>query len=205
MRNIDSGTLTNETFPRWHSFCVAANIFQHAAGMGDMLSIFAITFDRFLFINFPLRYDSIMTKHVAVVIVILIFTISTSFTLFMLLLSDVLRKGMECSMFNVLAPVFTFGVWMPLSGLGTILITAFYGKIAMIAMSKRSATPQDTSGSNQVQGQARVTKVMAVVIGVYIFTYGEWFTVFFVTSGTDTYTVDVLQSCATWLWQVGYS
>ena len=71
-------------------------------------------------------------------------------------------------------------------------------------MSKKNETPQDTSGSNQVQGQARVMKVMAVVIGVYIFTYGEWFTVFFATSGTDTYTVDVLQYCATWLWQVGY-
>ena len=207
LRNIDSNTLSNETFSTWYSACIGTNIFQHAAGMGEMLSIYAITLDRFLFINFPFKYETVMTQKVAIAIVVIIFTVSISFTLFMLLLSDILERGMECSMFNVLAPVFTYSIWMPFTGVGTILICAFYGKIAFIALSKKNVAPQHATdgtsqGQSQSKSQTKVTKVMALVIGIFVCTYGEWFTIFFVTTGIDGFTVDVIQYAATWFWAV---
>ncbi len=55
VRNIDSTNFSNSSYQMWHSSCVAGNLFQHAAAMGDLLSICAITFDRFLYINYPYR------------------------------------------------------------------------------------------------------------------------------------------------------
>ncbi len=63
VRNIDSITLSNSSYQIWHRSCIAGNFFQHASALGDLLSISAITVDRFLYINYPLKYPIIMTKR----------------------------------------------------------------------------------------------------------------------------------------------
>lgn len=54
-------------------------IFSWGMAMSSVLGIITITFDRFIYITYPLRYHSIMTKGKAKIMVLIVWIISTMF------------------------------------------------------------------------------------------------------------------------------
>ncbi len=154
MRNIDSNTISNSSYPMWKVSCIAGSFFQHLSAMGDMLSIAALTLDRFLYINYPLKYETIMSRNVATAIFMGIIIGSLGLTFLAILGSDVLEKGMFCTVFNVLEPVFVNTIWMPLFGLVTLMVIIFYARIAQIALSKEK---QQMTQSSNTKSQKKVT------------------------------------------------
>ncbi len=67
-------SLDRQVSPAWDATCSALMGLQAFAISGDFLSIFAITIDRFLTINFPLRYEALLTRgrvHAALVSILL--------------------------------------------------------------------------------------------------------------------------------------
>ncbi len=161
MRNIDSNTISNSSYPMWKVSCIAGSFFQHLSAMGDMLSIAALTLDRFLYINYPLKYETIMSRNVATAIFSGIIIGSLGLTFLAILGSDVLEKGMFCTVFNVLEPVFVNTIWMPLFGLVTLMVIIFYAKIAQIALSKEK---QEMTQSSNTKSQKKVTYVGLVIL-----------------------------------------
>ena len=55
--------LTTDAYPKWEISCKVAMTVQVVAIVGDFMSIFLITMDRFICINFPLRYKIYVTKN----------------------------------------------------------------------------------------------------------------------------------------------
>ena len=222
VNNIESTKLSNSSYTVWKNACLTSRFFQHMGAMGDILSILAITVDRFLFINYPFKYEDILTKKKAVIISVLCIVISICLSLLAAFGSGRFQYGMECVMFNVLSPIVTYALWMPLFGIVTIIVIVFYGKIAYLALSKNvsvatgTAAPplEETSGngngtgnapsSSQSSTQKKVTKIMSQVIGVFVSTYLTWFVIFFATAGNTESSVVLLQYFATWFWQVRF-
>ncbi len=199
MRNIDSNIISNSSYPIWKVSCIAGSFFQHLSAMGDMLSIAAITLDRFLYINYPLKYETIMTRRVAATIFTGIIVGSLGLTFLAILGSDVLEKGLFCTVFNVLEPISVNTIWMPLFGLVSLMVIVFYGKIAQAALSKEK---QDMSQFSNAKSQKKVTKVMSIVIGIFVSTYGAWFAVYFATAGIQGQAMRIFQGFVIWFWAV---
>ncbi len=206
IQSIDDSNLSNSSYVVWKNACLARSFFQHAGGVGDTLSILAIAIERFLFINFPFKYDRILSKKVATITAILIVLLAVSLSILAIWGSNTFQYGMECSMFNTMAPIMIQALWMPLFGIVSLIVIIFYGKIAHLALSKSKVAPatQEAVSSNELSStQRKVTTVMAQVIGAFMFTYGVWFVIFFATATMKSIAVLVLQYFATWFWQVG--
>ena len=77
-----------ENYRSWEIACKSATTVQVFAIVGDFLSIFLITMDRFVYINFPLRYEVHVTKRRIFVVLGVTFTLATPFAAIKVWLPD---------------------------------------------------------------------------------------------------------------------
>ena len=77
-----------ENYSLWEIVCKTATTVQVFAIVGDFLSIFLITVDRFMYINFPLRYEVHVTKKRIFVILCITFIFATPFAAIKVWLPD---------------------------------------------------------------------------------------------------------------------
>ena len=201
--------LKNSSYSAWKNACLTSRFFQHMGAMGDILSILAITVERYIFINYPFKYDEILSKKTAVIISVVTIILAVCLSIMAAFGSGRFEYGMTCTMFNVLSPIVTYALWMPLFSIVTIIVIVFYSKIAYLALSKNTAQPEVSNGnnsngsnSNQSSTQKKVTKIMSQVIGIFVSTYSAWFGIFFATAQNSDSSIVLLQYFATWFWQV---
>ena len=141
--------LENSSYSVWKNACLTSRFFQHMGAMGDILSILAITVERYIFINYPFKYDDILSKKTAVIISVTTIIVAICLSIMAAFGSGRFEYGMTCTMFNVLSPIVTYALWMPLFGIVTIIVIVFYSKIAYLALSKNTAQPEvANNGSN---------------------------------------------------------
>ena len=77
-----------ENYRSWEIACKSATTVQVFAIVGDFLSIFLITMDRFVYINFPLRYEVHVTKRRIFVVLGVTFIWATPFAAIKVWLPD---------------------------------------------------------------------------------------------------------------------
>ena len=205
--------LKNSSYSVWKNACLTSRFFQHMGAMGDILSILAITAERYIFINYPFKYDGILSKKTAVIISVATIILAICLSIMATFGSGRFEYGMTCTMFNVLSPIVTYALWMPLFGIVTVIVIVFYSKIAYLALSKNIAQPEvvngnsngSTSSQSSSSTQKKVTKIMSQVIGIFVSTYTAWFVIFFATAQNSDSSIVLLQYFATWFWQVSYT
>ena len=168
---------------------------------GDLLAILVITIDRHLYINYPLRYHTIVTNTRALAVSALCFVFAGIVSLTSTEWSKVRRPCISQNIIDV--EVMTY-LMVPLLLYTLLLVVVVYGRIAYVAWKAKKSTVQPTTQNMQWKSQGKMTKVLSLVISAFMTTYITYFISFYITATTDItgrYTF-VVQSTAAWIWQV---
>ena len=81
-------SMSIENYRSWEIACKSVTTVQVFAIVGDFLSIFLITIDRFMYISFPLRYEAHVTKRRSFVVLCVTFILAMPFAAIKVWLPD---------------------------------------------------------------------------------------------------------------------
>ena len=155
----------------WSGVCKTSKFIKLLGGFGDLAGIFGISLERYIYITYALNHEQILAKKEPIIIACLMGTYS--FLSSALLIGFSFLKALIWGWYvkwswSYLLPVFISVV---------PAIVMFYYKIARLAYSKRTRTSDITThsnhngGQNNQSGNWKITKVLCVVIGVFVLTY----------------------------------
>ena len=140
---------------------------------GNLMVVAIISLDRFIFIQYPLKYHLIITKPRAAALCVLSVVVSASGAGYVLGTNS-RDMYIPCDFQN---DVGTFKIMnLTLISAGTLVVATLYGKIAHVACKAAKVAPSGGShvaeANQSHQGtQSKITKVMVMVLGVYITSY----------------------------------
>ena len=169
--------ITNTTLLYWSGICKTSKFIKLLGGFGDLAGIFGISLERYIFITYALNHEQILMKNRTIIIACLMGTYSLLSSALLIGFSKNFEFGMVCQVELVISPVLNYAFNLPVFISVVPAIVMFYYKIARLAYSKRTRTSNITTHSNQNDGQNnqsgnwKITKVLCVVIGVFVLTY----------------------------------
>ena len=151
----------------WIQICLIKEVINYVGGMTNMLNYFLVTIDRYILINHPLKYKIIFTKKRLKFAVFWIWVLASILDamafVFMSNEKDVEKYG--CYQSHVLS---VNGYYSIVVGAltCTIVILVFY--IIIILKLNARDKEQHAMGVNSQMVASKVTKALAMVVGIYL-------------------------------------
>lgn len=159
----------------WFRLCITKEYITLLGLSGNLSGICLIAIERFVFVQYPLRYYSIVTKaRVALVLVL-----STVYVVFLSIIGISFRKEFtnetDCDMANYQITAIRYG-YLPVNMIVFTAITVItYVRISYIAykISKQISQQQPACSlqPSQHSSQMKFTKMMNLVLGMYFAFY----------------------------------
>ena len=195
---LSNYNVSDTEYTSWFVGCKLTVVLAIISYYGDYLSIAAITFDRFLYIKYPFKYNNILTVKRNAIIIITVFFLSISISIAFVFTSKNYRKGKRCLPSSFVAPIYFTAFDVPL--LILITLAMLYTFYTYFSIAKKTV-PQNEMNLN-LTAQIKVTKVMSKVIGVFLVSNIVWYSVYFITSDEEGLFVTLLTYISYWLWLV---
>ena len=166
------------------------------AGYGHLLCVIINTTDRYIYINWPLRYCELVTNRRALVVSIVCFIITNLVSTTAFYCQDAAKPctTIQMARFDVIAYIV-----VPTFLLAFLQVIIFYGKIAWLTYKAKKSITNQMATSHQSGTQKRATKVISLVVGVFKATYFVFFGGFFINLRVNNVWI---QTVSIWLWQV---
>ncbi len=144
----------------YHTSCKVFLSVTSFSGVGDLLSILAITVDRYLFINMPLRYPTILTNFRGLVVCASILVAMVVISVVSALLATVKIPCTSLTGYNIDLVLYCI---VPIASFTLLSVVVLYGRIGVLAWQARKGvgTMQNQSG-----GQRKTTQIMSLVFMV---------------------------------------
>ena len=177
-------------------FYAAAAAFS---GFGNLLCIILITLDRYFYLFWPLRYHDLVTNCRSFIVSAICMMFAVIVSISAVYRSPVSKPCISIQMFNVYVVNY---VLIPTFVLAFILVIALYGKIALLTYKARYSSVAPIETSNQSGSQKKTTKVISLVIGVFMMTYITFFAAVLVTKDRIDQLAVWVQTVAIWIWKV---
>ncbi len=183
--------------------CKVHGLLAVFVGLGNMFSVLILTVDRYLFISHPLRYHSFVTNAKALLVTGPTFALVLTLSLVSAFTKTTPFKK-PCNSISEMNVAVVLYVAAPVLILTVITIALVYGKIALITCKANKNSQQGTtaSGTTQPGSQKKVTKVIMLVVGVFLFTYTTYFLIFFLARKMSGQTALWTQTISIWIWKV---
>ena len=181
---------------------VICKMYVHMAmfsGYGNLLCVIIITVDRYIYINWPLRYNGLVTDRKALMVSAICFII-TILVLAMTFYGQGVVKpcaALQMARFDVIVYVV-----IPTILLAFLLVIILYGQIAWLAYKAKKPLTNQMTSNNQSGSQNKTTKVISLVVGVFMATYLVYFTGFLTTRQVNNPYVVWIQTLSISVWQV---
>ena len=166
------------------------------SGIGNLLCVIIISVDRYIYINRPLRYYDLVTNRKALVISIISFIIANMVSTTAFYNQDATKPCNTIQMARFEVVVY---VVIPTFLLAILLVILLYGKIAWLTYKAKRSMANQMTASDQSGSGKRTTKVISLVVGVFMATYLVFFAGFFINLRVDSIWI---QTIAIWLWLV---
>ena len=191
--------------------CQILGVLLAFAAFGDLMCILIITVERFLYINVPLKYESIHTMTRAKCICFVCVLCCTTFA-FGGILSKPFDPTSYCTLPNTMNEIFIYYIYFPLFIVSLVIVIILYGKTAYIACKARKDTRSFTLNSNdgyvtdhnKSASQMRITKFLCLVIGVYAMTNLVYSVGVFETENMVGSRALWIQHIIVWIWEVRF-
>ena len=172
-------------FSRRRVTCQVSKLISVTGVSGDLVGIFGIALERFIYITFPLQYETLLTRGRVVAMLVASWTAAVCFSVFGVVFSNVeIHRGETCEVRNVYSQTQTTIGFIPCVVAVLDIVAVLYVRIGQIAYSasrdiNRVGTLEggltNQSGAhnqiNQSKSQMRITSVLSLVVGVFIVTY----------------------------------
>ena len=168
------------------------------SGFGNLLCIIMITLDRYLFIIWPLRYHNLVTYRrvgMGSVLYLILVTLVSAFVF----IPPVMKP---CNSIVMLDRYIMTYVLTQVLFLAFGLVIVLYGKIAHLTYKARYSNVAPMETSYQSGSQKKTTKVISLVIGVFMISYITYFAAFLVTKDRIGQLAVRVQTVAIWIWKV---
>ena len=185
-----------------YEICCKAYVFITAfCGLGNLLSVMVVTVDRYIYINWPLRYPTLVTNGRATVVAIVSFILGLIGSSLAVLGRTVQKP---CNTIQIMHPFVIIYGGLPTFLLAIILVAVLYGKIAILAFRTRTSNPNPENISAVSGLQKKTTRTISLVIGVFMMTYLIYFAVFISSNGIKSKYVAWIQVVSIWIWRVSF-
>ena len=172
-------------FSKWRVTCQVSKLISVTGVFGDLVGIFGIALERFIYITFPLQYETLLTRGRVVAMLVMSWTTAVCFSVLGVVFSNVeIRRGETCEVRNVYSQTQTTIGFIPCVVAVLIIVAVLYVRIGQIAYrASRDINRVGTLGgestnqngaynqNNQSKLQMRITSVLSLVIGVFVVTY----------------------------------
>ncbi len=183
--------------------CKSIAVLIMVFGRGDLWSVCFIALDRFIFIWNPLRYYNVVTCRKAILAVV--FTVAYSvLTIVPLALTQNTSKPDICYLESVAISAPLMHLLFAEILVVAVVLIAFYGKIAHLAcvklMSDRSSL--NGQGDDLATGQLKVTRMLALVIGVFATSYFFSMIETYIDPTATDVRGETLALMSYWVWKV---
>ena len=179
-----------------------------ASTTGNLLSIFYISVDRYIFIRYPLRYHTIVT-HTKIFVILAITWVYFAFAVpFTMYLSNHLTVGMPCKYVLFLHPVVYYFFLMPQFLILLTLTIAFFIAIARIAHKQKIAVAVELQSTDSAQAAAslksnKIAKMMGAILGVYLISIMPAYTMTLVIKNMTTESSLMVEKLTTLMYWAG--
>ena len=190
------------------TFCLIMAVLLSGMGTGNLITAMFIAIDRFIYISYPFTYPDVVTRNkmIFVVVFTMLYSLVTS-TIWAFMTGSV-KGHIVCNLIQIISQFSNYYfIYVEGTIVGLVFIT-FYGKIAFLACRKAQYSPEENtqnhiSGENNSrQQQLKVTRVLSLVIGVFIATNMCLAITFIFFTDTESTTVTIVQLVAEWIWKV---
>ncbi len=176
----------------WKVVCTLRSFFVYICSFGNVWSIGLVAVDRFTYIHFPFKHETLLTEKRVKILLLSVWFYYMVMTLVFMATGHLPEVGEICDIREQTNPnVFSFVV-VPHFALPTAITVVLYTKVAHFAIRKAKemkrvvpsvsfSMPQGVTyvkeshdrGKSQsvVRQQLRVTRMMGVVLGVFLILY----------------------------------
>ena len=201
-------------------FCLITVVILSGLSTGDLLSVMFITIDRFIYITYPLRYTDIVTRIKVTFAVIFTVLYSLVTSIILVLTTESVQGHIVCNLIQIISQFHSYLFFVEGTVFALVLII-FYGKVAHLACKKARQVHQNTHNStvahggqqenteNRISGenssfqqQLKVTRLLYLIIGVFIATNMCLVVMIIFFTDAETTTVIIIQLAAEWIWKV---
>ena len=178
--------MSDAGFSRWRVTCQVSKLISVTGVFGDLVGIFGIALERFIYITFPLQYDTLLTRGRVVAMLVTSWMAAVCFSVLGVVFSNVeIHRGETCEVRNVYSQTQTTIGFIPCVVAVLIIVAVLYVRIGQIAYRASrdinrvgalggESTNQNgaqNNQNNQSKSQMRITSVLSLVIGVFVVTY----------------------------------
>ncbi len=161
------------SFEMWSKLCLAKEITGSLQSIGSIVGIFLISVDRFIFIEKPLRYHTLMNVRKAIGICVFMWTLSFVVGPVLLPFHLHLRPEEPCDT-STWSSVYFYGIATPFFTILTVTNVALYARIAFVAFKRASVAPAVAPLSadyKKLRRDNKITKMLCIVLGLYFVLY----------------------------------
>ncbi len=164
----------------WINYCYFEMFVSLVSVFGNLFGMLLITMDRYIYIQWPLKYYRLVTPGRALCAIGATWAFITCAFVFALVFGSHLVAGVPCRFSIVLTPdVYNYGIQLPFYGItcGIFLIYTLIGLLVIkLKRDMRKLAPADhvteqSLTGNQAKKERKTIRVMALVLGVYIVCY----------------------------------
>ncbi len=163
------------------TLCQVQTGFIMCLGRGDWLSLSFMALDRFIYMVYPLRYPNIVTFNRVLIGIVILLVYPPVVCVFTFLIPGFLRPGVCAFPFMGMDLKVNRNYTMVEISIIGLALVCFYVQIAKLAWSKMrnnqvgpsadGAATAETSYQRLHSSQAKITKLIAFNVGVYILVY----------------------------------
>ena len=153
--------------------CIIAEVTKLLGIAGNILAIFWVTIDRFLYIVFPFKYIHFATEKKTRVIIIISWVYVFLVCLVPINLQNVWHEGLTCRFSAMVTRSVFNGLYTSHTVVLVITVVCLYVCIAIVAWRRRQvhALPSSRTVDERAevfQHGLRITKMVAMVLGIYL-------------------------------------
>ena len=156
----------------WIPICTIGETFNLVATNGNILTIFWITIDRYLYIVHPFTHSKWATEHNSLVVITFSWVWVILIDVIPMLTASKLKQGYPCRFAAMLPPKIFIGLHLSQVMIVTPVVIALYIRIAYTAWTLRHTitpvTPNDQEEASSARQGWKITKMIGMVLGIFL-------------------------------------
>ena len=156
----------------WIPICTIGETFNLISATANILHIFWISIDRYLYIVHPFTHSKWVTEHNSLVVIALTWAWVILTDVISMLVANRLKQGYPCRFAAMMPPKVFIGLHLSQLMIVTLVVITLYLRIAYTAWALHHTTTPVVSNSQEEASSTRhgwkITKMIGMVLGIFL-------------------------------------